>query len=375
MSIRGKAAIVGIGELPTKRHYGGRTTASLMTEAIKLAIEDAGLRKDEVDGLMCNAGNIDPMNLAEYAQIKPKYSLGVSNMGSSGATSIALAGAAIEAGYADNVVCVFGGSRDFQVAGGGPAIARAGAGPASMTSEWEAIYGPSEGANTGYGLMKQRHMYLYGSTDAQFAKMAADQRYNAQANPNSAFYGTPITVEDVLNSRFINDPIHILESVMPCSGAFALVVTSAERAKSFPHKPVYLLGAGVGATTHSVIWQNPDVTVTPVVHSGRKALEMSGYSAKDMQMAQMYDCYTVLAMLCLEDAGICKKGEIGEFYQSTDTTYRGAFPVNTDGGQLSAGQPVGNAGGFRHVVEATRQIMGRAGDRQVPRNDLCLVNG
>jgi acetyl-CoA acetyltransferase len=101
---------------------------------------------------------------------------------------------------------------------------------------------------------------------------------------------------------------------------------------------------------------------------------MAGYSPKDMQFAQFYDCYTILAALTLEDAGFVKKGEIGPFYEATDTTFKGTFPINTDGGQLSSGQP-GLAGGFRHVIEATRQIMGRAGERQVAQNDLCMVNG
>jgi len=288
VSIRGKAAIVGIGELPTKRTYGGRTTPSLMSEAIQLALTDAGIRKEDVDGLMCNAGNIDPMNLAEYCQLKPHYSVGVSNMGSSGATSVGLAAAAIEAGYADTIVCVFGGSRDFQ-ARAGAGDARGGGGLASMTTEWEAPYGPSEGANTGYGIVKMRHMHQYGTRDEQFCKMAVDQRFNAQANPNSAFQGQPLTLEDVMNSRFVNEPLHLLESVMPCSGAAACVITSAERAKSFPNRPAYLLGAGVGATTHAAIWQEQDITFSPVVMSGRRALEMAGYSAREMQFAEFYD--------------------------------------------------------------------------------------
>ena len=102
---------------------------------------------------------------------------------------------------------------------------------------------------------------------------------------------------------------------------------------------------------------------------------MSGYGAGDMQFAEFYDCYTVLEAACLEDAGFCQKGEIGAFIDATDTTYQGAFPINTDGGQLSAGQPGGNSGGFRHVIEAARQIMGKAGERQIPRSDLCAVNG
>ena len=178
----------------------------------------------------------------------------------------------------------------------------------------------------------------------------------------------------MLNSRFTNDPLHLLESVMPCSGANAVIVTSAERAKALPNPPVYILGAGGPATSHYEIWQEDHMTTSPATVSAPTALEMAQCSIRDVEFAQFYDCYTILVMMTLEDAGICPKGEIGDFYQGTDTTFKGEFPINTDGGQIGAGQP-GDAGGFRHIVEATRQIMGRAGERQVERSDLCLVNG
>ena len=145
------------------------------------------------------------------------------------------------------------------------------------------------GANTGYGLMKRRHMYEFGTTQEQFAKMAVNQRFNALKNPNAVFRDQPITVDDVLNSRWVNEPLHLLESVMPCGGAAACIVTSAERAKSLPHPPVYILGAGAGVTSHDTIWQADRITTSPVVISARKALEMSGYSPKDIEFAEFYD--------------------------------------------------------------------------------------
>ena len=120
---------------------------------------------------------------------------------------------------------------------------------------------------------------------------------------------------------------------MPCNGAAVAIVTSAERARSLPNPPVYILGAGGGATSHEMIWQESDITVTPVVISAPRAFQMAGYGPKDMQFAEFYDCYTILEAVCLEDAGFCKKGEIGDFFDSTDTTYKGSFPINTDVGQ------------------------------------------
>jgi acetyl-CoA acetyltransferase len=288
MTLRGKAAIVGIGELPTRRTYPGRTTNSLCTEAARLAIADAGLRKEDVDGLVTRGSDVSPMDLAEYMGLHVGFCEGVTQHGSSGAHSVVAAAAAITVGLAHTVLCVLGGTRDPAVGGFGPGVAR-GMPPASKGSEFEAPFGPAPGANTGYALMKRRHMYEFGTTQEQFAKMAVNQRFNALTNPNAVFQGQPITVEDVLMSRMVNDPLHLLECVMPCGGAAACLVTSAQRATSLPHPPVYLLGAGAGASDHDTIWQSPRMTTTPVVISARKAYEMAGYRPKDIQFAEFYD--------------------------------------------------------------------------------------
>jgi acetyl-CoA acetyltransferase len=253
-----------------------------------MAIADAGLRKEDVDGLVTRGSDVSPMDLAEYMGLQVGFCEGVTQHGSSGAHSVAVAAAAITAGLAHTVLCVFGGTRDPAVGGFGPGVAR-GIPPASKGSEFEAPFGPAPGANTGYALMKRRHMYEYGTTQEQFAKMAVNQRFNALTNPHAVFQGQPITVEDVLTSRMVNDPLHLLECVMPCGGAAACLVTSVERAQSLPHPPVYLLGAGAGVSDHDTIWQSPRMTTTPVVTSARKAYEMAGYRPKDIQFAEFYD--------------------------------------------------------------------------------------
>lgn len=362
MTLRGRSAIVGIGEVPTRRVHPGRTAHGLCAEAARMAIEDAGLRKEEIDGLVTD-GVVGPAPMAEYMNIRPIFTAGLIVQGATGATSTAVAASAIASGLCTTALVVMGSVRAGRPIPGG----------ASVRSEWEDPYGPAAGAGTGYGLIYQRHMHEYGTTPEQMAKVAVDQRYNALTNTNAAFQGQPITVSDVLNSRYVNVPLHLLESVMPCDGAAACILTTPDRAKSMPHRPVYLLGAGMEQGA-AVIWQTPRLTTTPAKVSAAKAFQMSGYGPKDVEFAEFYDCYTILVAVCLEDAGFVKKGEIGPFYQSTDTTYRGSFPVNTDGGQLSGGQP-GLAGGFRHVIEGARQIMGRAGERQVAKNNLCMVNG
>jgi len=374
MSLRAKAAIVGIGELPTRREYPGRSVYGLMADAARLAIEDAGLTKADIDGLVVE-GSPTTYQITDYFGIRPVFSTAVGMQGASGATSVLVASSAIAAGLCNTVLIVIGSARDTNPER--PPGARPGGGGfapgASIGSEFEAPFGPAQGAGTGYALAYRRHMHEYGTKPEQLAKLAADQRFNAVKNENAAFYGQPITVDDVLNSRYINEPLHMLECVMPAAGAAACIVTSAERAKSMRNKPVYVLGCGLEQANFA-LWQTDKITTTPARVSAMRAFEMAGYGPDDIQFAEFYDCYTILIAMTLEDAGFVKKGEIGPFYESTDTTYKGAFPINTDGGQLSGGQP-GLAGGFRHVIEAARQIMGRAGERQVAKNDLCMVNG
>jgi len=368
MSLRGKTAIVGIGEVPTRRSYPGRSMEGLCAEAARQAIADAGLRKADIEGLIVDGTAITPAAMAEYLGLRPVFATGVAMQGATGATSVAVAASAINAGLCNTVLIVMGAARGD---GGGPA--RPGAGRGSVNSEFEAPFGPAAGAGTGYALIYQRHMHEYGTTPEQMAKLAVDQRTNALSNPNAAFQGQPITVDDVLNSRYINEPLHMLECVMPAAGAAACILTTAERAKALPNRPVYLLGAGL-EQANAAIWQTARITTSPAQVSAARAFAMAGYSPRDIQFAEFYDCYTILVAMTLEDAGFARKGEIGPFYEATDTTYKGSFPINTDGGQISGGQP-GLAGGFRHVIEAARQVMGRAGERQVRRNDLCMVNG
>ena len=366
MTMRGAAAIVGFAEIPTRRTYQGRTAMGLMAEASRNAMVDAGIRKEEIDGLVVEGGGFYPAPIGEYMGLNPNFVTGVSTMGASGATATSVAAMAIYSGLASTVLVTLSEARETGSPWGSPASP-------GMETEFEDPYGPAVAANTGYGLMYSRHMHEYGTTQEQLANIAVNQRFNALENENAVFRGQPLELDDVLNSRYINYPIRLLESVMPCAGGGAIILTSADKAKSLRNKPVYLLGAGIACDPLSG-WQRERLTRSVVTRSAPIALGMAGYSPSDIEFAQFYDCYTILHAVCLEDSGLVPKGEVGPFFASTDTTYKGEFPINTDGGQLSCGQP-GDAGGFRHVIEATRQIMGRAGVRQVERNDLCMVNG
>ena len=372
MTLRKAAVIAGIGELKPMRQSDGRSALHLMVEAGRQAVLDAGMELNEIDGLLVapplqGAPVTFPSMVAEYMGLRPAYCDIVDLGGASGAGQVWRAAAAIAGGMCSTVLCLTGDAQDpsqFYQRGatvwGLPA------------PEFDRPYGPM-GANSGYALAASRHMALYGTTSRQLARVAVDQRTNACANPDALFHGKPITVEDVLNSRLVVDPLHLLEIVMPCSGAAAVVVTSPDRAWRGPHAPVTLLGAGE-KVTHAGPAYAPDLTATGIAAAARRAFEMAGVTPKEMDLVSVYDCYTITVAITLEDAGFCAKGRGGPFIEEHDLTWRGDFPVNTHGGQLSFGQP-GLAGGMSHVTEAVRQLRGEAAGRQVKDCELAFVNG
>jgi len=370
MSLRGRAAIVGIGETPHRRSWPGRSQLGLCAEAAAEAIRDAGLKREDIDGLITFGNTMYPARMAEYIGIRPThFAVGAGLMGSTAGVALTIAAAMVAEGIANYIMFVAGGARDPE----NPESMARGPGVPNFQTEFMNPYGPSAGANTWYGLLYTRHMHEFGTKPEQFAKIAVNQRFNAGKNDLAALRD-PITVDDVMNSRYINYPLHILESVMPVAGAIAFIVTTPERAKALQKPPVYLLGTGV-SQGYDASFLKPDFTTTPTAISAPRAFEMAGYGMRDMQFAEFYDCYTILVACTLEDAGLCPKGEIGNYFESTDTTYKGTFPINTDGGQLSAGQLNGTgASGCQQLVEATRQIRGLAGERQVPKHDLCVAN-
>ena len=369
MSLRGAASIIGIGELKPERRKPGRTGLGLAQEAARQCIRDSGLRKDQVDGLITETQYANTVALSEYLGIRPTWQHSINMMGSSGATGVAAASAAIKAGLASHVL-VIASSPDPN-----PAAAR-GAGGYGEQSQYQDSYGPGPGANYEYALIAERYQYEYGLSDEDRVSIAVQQRVNAQGNPDAAFYGTEINADDVINSRMVADPLRLLECVMPCFGAAALMVSRPEAAKSSPHPPVYVLGAGQSSDRGVPgIAYAERMTTSPVEVSARLAFAMAGLGPNDMSMASLYDCYTITVIIEFEDAGFAPKGEGGTYFATEDVTYRSdTIAVNTHGGQLSFGQP-GTAGGMSHVTEAVRQLMGRGEGRQKEKADYCFVNG
>jgi acetyl-CoA C-acetyltransferase len=368
MSLKGKAAAIGIGELKPMKDPGDATALGLMAKVAAEAIADAGLEKNDIDGFLVGVpfsdpGFIYPASAAEVLGIRTRMLNQVDIGGASPAGMIWRAAAAIDAGMCNAVLCIVA---DLNRAGDQrpPTV--------SVQREFEAPYG-NIGANCGYAMIANRHMFEYGTKPEQMAKVAVDQRANALKNPLATFNDKPLTIAEVLGSRMIVDPLHLYEIVSPCSGGSAVVVASPEIARRTKNPPVWLLGAGEYAN-HSTITYAPSLTESPIKTAADAAFAMAGVSRDDLDFVCPYDCYTITVVVTLEDAGFCKKGQGGRFVEEHDLTWKGDFPCNTHGGQLSFGQP-GLGGGMSHVTEAIRQLMGRGGERQVKNAKLGYVNG
>jgi acetyl-CoA C-acetyltransferase len=371
MSLKRKAAAIGLAELKPFRDPAGTNAFGLMADVASMAIQDAGLEKREIDGLLTSVafsepGMFYPAAVAEYIGIRPKMFDVVDIGGASGAGMFWRAAAAIEGGLCSAVLCL---AADTTMANPNfpdysPFV--------SLEHEFEAPYGNTL-PNCGYALIARRHMYEYGTTSEQLAKIAVDQRRNANRNPDARFYDRPLTIEEVLQSPVICDPLHLYEIVSPSCGGAAYIVASPEISRRAQHPPVWLLGAGE-ATDHSSIAFAPSLTESAVKPAAEAAFKMAGVERGEIDLICPYDCYTITVLITIEDAGFCKKGQGGPFVAEHDLTYAGDFPCNTHGGQLSFGQ-AGFAGGFSHVTEGIRQLMGRGGDRQVKNAAIAYVNG
>ncbi len=383
MSLKGKAAVVGVAERAPQRYSGNLTVLDLLSGVAVEAMEDAGVARSEVDGLLVHpVGGLPgfvPATVAEYLGLRPTFAEVVDLGGATGAGMVWRAAAAIQAGMCTTCLCLTGSRRRARRPRP-DAVKQEPLRPRSIqpkrdrspAAEFDLPYAMI-GANVGYAMIATRYTHEYGLGDEQRAKVAVDQRRNANANPSAIFHDEPLTIDDVLASEMICEPLRMLEIVMPASGAAALLVTSADRADDARQPPAWLLGAGE-SVTHSSLAQAPALDATGVGIAARAALAQAGVEPTEVGLASLYDCYTIMVLLTLEEAGFCGRGEAGPFVEAHDLTYGGDFPLNTHGGQLSFGQ-AGMAGGMSHVTEAVRQIQGRCGERQIPDLELAYAHG
>lgn len=374
MELCGQAAISGISELKPFTDHSDKGTLELLAQVAVEVLDDAGINQADIDGLLVTPPSEDsafmwPAQVAEYLGLTPSYLNMVELGGASACGAVARAAMAVATGVCKHCLCLSGGIWDSQFfnrrSGKMAVMSRA-------EVDYELPYGPM-GFNSGYALIAMRHMHEYHTTPEQMAKIVVDQRKNALLNPRALFNDRALTIEDVLASPLIVDPIHRLEIVRPCSGAAAVLVSRGQEAKDRPHQPVYILGIGESCTHNSIVYAK-NITSSPVKVSAQKALAMAGVKPADIDLLSLYDCYPITVIITLEDAGFCAKGEGGLFIENHDLTWQGDRPLNTHGGQLSCGQP-SYAGGMSHVIEAVCQLRGEAGERQISSNQLAFVNG
>ncbi len=359
------AAIVGVAESDLGV-TPGKTALQLQAQAAKAALEDAGLEKGDVDALFV-AGNWSwspNLMLGEYLGIQPRYTDGTNIGGSSFEAHLGHALAGIEAGRFEVALIAYGSTQRSDQSRNRPVE------QATLVEQFERPYGLPAPVGA-YALAAMRHMYQYGTTSEQLAEIAVATRKWAMLN-EKAMMRTPITIDDVLNSRWITEPLHLLDCCLVTDGGGAVVVASATRAKDTRKTPVWVLGHGE-THTHYGITNMPDLTVTGAVQSGRDAFAMAGVTHQNIDVVEIYDSFTITVLLTLEALGFCQPGEGGAFVSGQRTAPGGPFPMNTNGGGLSYCHP-GMYGIFL-LIEATRQLRGEGEMRQVPDAKIALAHG
>lgn len=388
MGLQGKAALVGAAQYKPEKYATAPRMFHLeqVADLAGLALADAGLTLPELDGLVVTgayfheASQFVPAMVGEYLGVPLNFAETIDLGGASSVGAVWRAAAAIELGLCNAVLCVIPArmapmsASDDDVA----AVMKASRYGGHSTrwgapeAEMDLPYGHMA-QNTGYAMIAQRYAAVHGYDAAALARICVAQRFNACHNPDAMFHGQPITVEDVLASRMVAEPLRMLEIVMPVAGGAAVIVAHEDIARRCKHRGAHVIGCGEHVQTKSPTYA-ADMLATPIGPASRKAFAMAGCTPADMQMAQIYDCYTITVLLSLEDAGFCAPGQGMRFLREHDLTFAGDFPLNTHGGQLSFGQ-AGAAGGMSQVIEAMQQIQGRAGERQLKHHDLAYVSG
>src|SRR5947209_6953176 len=360
---RGSAAVVGAAESDLGHVAEGLNVIDLMAQGIARAAEDAGLRVRDIDGLICatTQARTSGLSLSEYLGISPRYIDTTILGGSSFMFHVAHAVAALQLGLCEVAAIAYGSTQ--RSVGRRQASVR-------EVNPFETPYRPFL-PSTAYALAASRHMHEFGTTREQLAAVAVAARQWALLNP-AAWEKKPLAVPEVLNARMVSYPFTVRDICLVTDGGGAIVLTAPERARSLKKPPVYVLGCGQ-AITHANISSMPDLTVTGAAASGREAYAMAGLAAKDIDVVELYDAFTINTILFLEDLGFCAKGEGGHFVSGGRIAPGGALPVNTNGGGLSYCHP-GMYGLFL-LIEAVRQLRGECGPRQVPDAETAIAHG
>jgi acetyl-CoA acetyltransferase len=362
-----RVAIVGAA-LSDCGRVDDKTAFELHQQATARALADAGLTKDDIDGFMSSGlGTLAPIEVGEFMGIRPNWVDSTSVGGSTWEFMLEHAYAAITAGLVDVVALAYGSTAraDLKKRLRSANLSFGTRGPA----QFDAPFGHTLIAK--YAMVARRHMHEFGTTIEELAEIAVSTRYNASLNPD-AYRTDPITIDDVLGSRMIADPLTKLHCCLRSDGGGAVILASEERARDCAKSPVWVLGTGE-AVSHTTMSEWEDFTESPCVRSGEQAFRRAGLTPDNVDVCELYDAFTPMVLLTVEGLGFCKKGEGGPFVADGKLRVGGALPTNTDGGGLSACHP-GMRGIFL-LVEATRQLRGECGPRQVPDAEIACVNG
>lgn len=378
-TLKDKTAIVGIGETEYARG-SGMTHLALLLQAAARAVEDAGLRPQDIDGVVPAINLITFEDLAVNLGTQDlKYAVSPNMGGASALVTLLSAAMAVASGVATNVLCVAGwnGYSALRLSSLGKAAGAAAESPIPMTSmisklrDFEMPYGVFVPAQW-YAPMAMRHMHEYGTTSRQMGAVAVACRKHAQLNDRAIMRGRPMTIEDHQNSRMVVSPFRLLDCSLETDGAAAVVVTSAERAGGMKHRPVYIMGVAEG---HPVpvdqVANRKNMFEIGLSLAAPRAFAMAGVTPKDIDVAEIYDCFTWSVICQLEAMGFCKRGEGGPFVEGGRIELGGELPVNTHGGLLSQAHILG----MNHLVEAVRQLRGDGGEAQVKDAEVALVTG
>ncbi|WP_306556074.1 acetyl-CoA acetyltransferase [Acidovorax sp.] len=369
-----EAVIVGVADLPLKDGKALTPMSVLQVQALvaRDALKDAGIPMREVDGLLTaglwgipGPGQLPTVTLSEYLGITPRFVDGTNIGGSAFEAHVAHAATAIEAGRCEVALITYGSLQRSE-------MSRNLAGrPSVLTMQYETPWGMPTPVG-GYAMAAMRHMHEYGTTSGQLAEIAVATRKWAQLNP-AATMRDPMSIDDVLKSPMISDPLHLLDACLVTDGGGAVVITTAEHAKALGRKPVYVRGYGE-SHTHWTIAAMPDLArLTAAEVAGRDAFAMAGIGHDAIDVVEVYDSFTITVLLTLEALGFCQHGEGGAFVSNQRTAPGGAFPLNTSGGGLSYAHP-GMYGIFL-LIEAVRQLRGECGPRQIQDAVTALVHG
>lgn len=380
--MRGKVAIVGVGRTPYSRakpHEPKINVDQYIAWAAELALQQAGMSKNDFNGQGLGVSHAEVAHTvnwsaatAENLGISPNILFRGDQGGASAASMLIRAAAMISAGVIDRALIV-GADTPLSMPAIAPGLPLSPERTRGVFWDFQGPFGLM-GATGQFAQVISRYMHEYSVTPEQLGKIAVTNRYHASLHPG-AIYRTPYTLDDYLESQMLSDPLRLYDCVPIVNGGVAYIVTSAESAQAITDRPIYLLGFGETNNYYHGSRSLPDITSTGFVKSAPRAMSMAGVAHSDIDFLQPYDDYPFISLMTIEDWGFCKKGEGGRFIEDHDLRFSGDFPLSTDGGQLSGGQPGGANGGFMPLIEAVTQLRQEAGERQVAGAQVGAVCG